>query len=96
MIPILLIEGIDKPLKVGRDRLLPLYRQAGTRVIKCQSGRVERLASEPIQRPLQCLRSACRRAGAISVSWVADHGMANMTHMDPNLVGSASIQLHPQ
>ena len=65
---------------------------------ECQSGRVKRLTGG---RALQRLRLPARRAGdpataPAGVDRVADHRMAGMLEVDPDLMGPAGVELQPQ
>src|SRR4051794_12183519 len=84
--------------QIGGPFSLEFEGRAGGGVAECQSGRVKRLTR---RRSLQRLSFPARRSGhpaapAAGVDRVANHRVAGMLEMHPDLMGPAGVELQPK
>lgn len=81
-------EGFEKPLDVVGEGSLELDIVLRHRVLECNPSGVQSLAGEISACGLDA--RICQVAPlAASVHWIADDGVADVSHVDPNLVGAA-------
>ena len=65
----------------------------GRRMPECKQPRMQRLAREALTRPCQRFgQPVGLGAEGLAVVGIADHRMADMGHMDADLVGAAGLQ----
>lgn len=82
-------------LKVGGNGRFGRYRLTGQRMSQLQPPGMQRLPGKTApERSLGLVQTP--RAALAAVHRVADQGMTDMLHMDPNLVRAAGLQFHIQ
>jgi hypothetical protein len=89
--PLFGIHDIDQVAHIPREGHLPLHHLTGARMRQSQLSGVQGLPVKTTQGIDQDLRGLSRAPKTPPVYRITDHRMSNMGHMDPDLMGSASL-----